>query len=105
VYSTHSPHWDRCLGQHKRELPDVEPFTTYLKAADMVCGGFDFRLLVDGEYVEPPKLHITDSDGPIGFGDPVMYVAPGAHRVTVDVTGKNARNVRFAVVIRKEQVH
>jgi hypothetical protein len=104
VYSAHSRHWDRCIAQHRRELPDVEPYTTYQKAADRVCGGFEFRLLVDGEYVEPPKLHITDSDGPIGFGDPVMYVAPGAHRVTVDVTGTDPRNVRYAVVIRKEQV-
>jgi hypothetical protein len=33
----------------------------------------------------------------------MMYVAPGAHHVTVDVTGNDPRNVRFAVVIRKEQ--
>lgn len=103
VYAVHGPHWDVCAKQHEAELPNQEPFSAYSRELEKLCG-VDFRLLVDGEYVEPPKLHITDSDPPIGFGEPVMYVAPGAHHVTVDVTGNDPRNVRFAVVIRKEQV-
>jgi hypothetical protein len=103
VYSIRGPHWDACVKDHEAELPTPEGGAAWRVAVEEACR-VDFALLVDGEYFEPPKLHITDEDGPIGFGEPVMYVAPGAHQLTVDVTGNDPRNVRFAVVIRKEQV-
>jgi hypothetical protein len=104
VYSLNGPHWDACIKEHEAELPQPEGHAPWRRAVEEACG-VDLRLLVDGEYVEPPKLRVTNyEEGPTDFGDPVMYVAPGAHHITVDVTGNDPRNVRFAIVIRKEQV-
>jgi hypothetical protein len=101
VHSLNGPHWNACIEEHRAELPKPEGDLPWRNAVDEVCG-VRLWLRVDGEYVAPRTVGMTD-DGRAGFGDPIMYVAPGAHHVTVDVVG-DPRNVRYAVVLWKEQV-
>jgi hypothetical protein len=99
VYQAASPHFDRCVTQHRDELPDYETTQSadYWAAVDAVCG-VTLRLVVDGSTVVPDEGdpiasgHFTE----LGYG----LSQGSAHRVEVRVLRGDPRNVRYAVVVR-----
>ena len=61
VYEVSSSHFDRCVDQHKDELPDYATTDShvYADAVDKVCG-VDLRLMIDGTTIAPDEVYPED---------------------------------------------
>jgi hypothetical protein len=99
VYERPSHRYERCLTQHRDELPDFETTQSrvYSAAVDKVCGA-DLRLVVDGTPVPPDRRDDVDKGH---FSDLGVRLPAGAvQRIEVEVARGDPRNVQYAVVVR-----
>ena len=99
VYDGPSHRYERCLTQHRDELPDFETTQSrvYFAAVDKVCGA-DVRLVVDGSPVPPDPGELDSKDH---FTELGARLSPGAvHRIEVEVVRGDFRNLQYAVVMR-----
>jgi hypothetical protein len=99
VYDGQSRHFERCVTQHRAELPDFETTQShvYFALIDELCGAH-VRLVVDGSPVPPDRRELAAKDH---FTELGARLAPGvSHRIEVEVVRGDPRNLQYAVVVR-----